>query len=79
MVINWYEQETYSLKHTGDFTKYTYKKVLLFYRQCSPLSGPMRSIIPSDFRLARCFSTAFGELTHLFPSKKERNMQKFPF
>lgn len=28
MEINGYEQETYSLKHTGDFTKYSYKKVL---------------------------------------------------
>jgi hypothetical protein len=37
MVINGYEQETYLLKHTGDFTKYSYKKVLLFYRQCPPL------------------------------------------
>lgn len=51
MVINGYEQETYSLKHTGDFTKYRYKKVLLFYRQCPPLSGPMLNLPFPDSRV----------------------------
>ena len=65
MVINWYKQETYSLKHTGDFTKYSYKKVLLFYRQCPPLSGPMLNLPFSDSRVI-IFSLLFVGCNYLF-------------
>lgn len=42
--------------------------------QYPPLAGPMRSIMPSALRLARCFSTALAEMPILSASAAALNL-----